>query len=160
LEAAVSSLGSSIRAVSRTSLEARLERADAPLRWLGRVFALAGALALLLAAHGLYVVMRYRVDRRRREIGIRAALGAEPSRIVRMVLGEALRTTGRGLLLGLWLTTFAAGLVKLVAPRVSIMEPTIFLTVSAALATAALLGGWSSARRAAALEPGIVLTAR
>lgn len=157
LTAAISGLGPSIRTLSTLTLAERLSRGDAPLRWLARVFGLVGLLALLLAAHGLWVIMRYSVARRRREIGVRAALGADPARIVRTVLGEALRTAGWGLALGAWLTTFAVGLLKLLAPRISILDPTAFLVVSGTLAAAALLGGWSSARKAARLDPAAAL---
>nr|NIN70583.1 hypothetical protein [Gemmatimonadota bacterium]NIO30443.1 hypothetical protein [Gemmatimonadota bacterium] len=72
--------------VGVASAESRLERHIAPLRWLGLLFGVTGGLATLLAVHGLYSVMRYNVLLRRREIGIRLAVGATPRAVLGMVL--------------------------------------------------------------------------
>jgi ABC-type antimicrobial peptide transport system permease subunit len=112
-----------------------------------------GALALLLAAVGLYGVMAYAVACRTGEIGIRMALGAARGQVLRMVLGDGLRLVGWGLLIGLPLA-FAAGragssLLYGVQPG----DPlSLSLTVVVLLAAAGL-AAWIPARRAASIAP-------
>jgi putative ABC transport system permease protein len=112
-----------------------------------------GALALLLAAVGLYGTMAYSVARRRNEIGIRIALGAVRARVMRLVLGEVGRLVALGVLLGgaaaalgvRWMTPFLFG----VAPS----DPAIWVGSALTLAAAALAAGALPAWRAARLDP-------
>ena len=80
-----------------------------------------GGLALLLAGLGLYGITAYAVSRRRAEIGIRLALGAEPRRVVRLVLARVAILVGAGVVAGvaasIWLSRFVAALVYGLAPR-------------------------------------------
>jgi len=80
-------------------------------RLLARVGSFFGALALLLAAIGLYGTVTYSVARRTQEIGVRIALGARSEQVLRMVLGEALRTVAVGALIGIVGGVFAARLI-------------------------------------------------
>ena len=112
-----------------------------------------GALALLLAMIGLYGVMSYNVTRRRNEIGIRMALGAEPARVLRMVMGEVALLIGVGLTFGLCLTLATT---RLVASLLYGLTPSDPLTLSLALvllAAVATLAGYLQARRASRVEP-------
>ena len=102
---------------------------------------------------GLYGVMSYNVTRRRNEIGIRMALGAEPARVLRMVMGEVALLIGIGLATG-----FAVVLTttRLVASFLYGLTPRDPLTLSLAvglLAVVAFLAGYLQARRASRLEP-------
>ena len=122
-------------------------------RSLGLLAAFFGALALLLASIGLYGVMSYAVARRRTEIGIRIALGAERSRVIGMVLGDVARIVAAGITIGLiaalMLTRLASGLLFGVKPN----DP-LTLTISAlTLITVALAAAIIPARRAANLDP-------
>jgi predicted permease len=116
-----------------------------------------GALALLLAGLGLYGVTSYGVNRRRTEIGIRMALGAEPGAVVRMVLRQVAILVGAGVVVGglasLWVTRFASSLLFGLQPRDSIT-----LTASAVvLLGVGALAGWLPARRASRIDPARVL---
>jgi putative ABC transport system permease protein len=112
-----------------------------------------GALALLLATIGLYGVMSYNVARRRNEIGIRLALGAEQSRVLRMVLGEVAILIAIGLMVG-----FVAALAttRLVASFLYGLQPNDPWTLgiaAAMLAMVAAIAGYLPARRASRLDP-------
>jgi predicted permease len=112
-----------------------------------------GGLALLLAMIGLYGVMSYNVTRRRNEIGIRMALGAEPGRVLRMVMGEVALLIGIGLMVGLGA---ALATTRLLASFLYGTTPNDPLTLSLAvalLAGVASLAGYLQARRASRLEP-------
>jgi putative ABC transport system permease protein len=116
-----------------------------------------GALAGLLATIGLYGVMSYMVARRRSEIGIRMALGADRALVVRLMLREALVLLGAGVLLGLALAAAAA---RATASLLFGLEPGDPATLAAAVAVLGAVGVLSSylpARRASRLEPTVVL---
>lgn len=111
------------------------------------------AVALFLAAIGIYGVIVYNVSRRTHEIGLRKALGADDSRIVGLVVGQGLRPVAAGLALGLAfviaLTRFMTGMLYGVAPT----DPATLAAVVATLTIVAVVACWIPARRAAALEP-------
>jgi putative ABC transport system permease protein len=112
-----------------------------------------GGLAVLLATIGLYGIMAYNVARRRNEIGVRIALGAEQSRVVRMVLGEVARMVIAGAVLGVALSL---GIMRLVAAFLYGVTPTDPATLGASvllLAAVGLAAAAVPARRAARLDP-------
>jgi putative ABC transport system permease protein len=110
-------------------------------------------LALFLAAIGIYGVISDSVVRRRHEIGVRMALGAERGRIERMVLGRALQLGGAGVAIGvaggLALTRMLGSLLYGVSP----MDPVVFVGASLFLLVVAALAGYVPARRAARTDP-------
>jgi predicted permease len=112
-----------------------------------------GALALMLATVGLYGVMSYNVARRRNEIGIRIALGAQQSRVLRMVLGEVSVLIGIGLAIGLGAaigtTRFLAGFLY----GMKANDPWTLSLAAGVLALVAALAGFLPARRASRLDP-------
>jgi putative ABC transport system permease protein len=112
-----------------------------------------GALALALAVIGLYGVMSYNVARRRNEIGIRMALGAEPARVLRMVLGEVAILIVAGLALGLAVAVFSTRLLASFLYRLEPNDPTTLVTACVVLAVSAVVAGLLPARRAASLDP-------
>ena len=112
-----------------------------------------GALALLLATIGLYGVMSYNIARRRNEIGIRMALGAEQTRVLRMVLGEVAVLIGAGVVAGLGA---AVATTRFVANFLYGMTPNDPLTLSLAavvLAGVGFVAGYAPARRASRVDP-------
>ena len=116
-----------------------------------------GALALLLAALGLYGVTSYAVSRRRTEIGIRMALGAAPGGVVRMVLGRVAGLVALGIVLGaavsLWAARFVTTLLFGLEPR----DWATFVGSAAVLGTIGALAGWVPALRASRIDPARVL---
>ena len=118
-----------------------------------RMFTLFGALALLLAAVGVYGVKAYVVSRRTREIGIRMALGAEPRDVLWMMLKEGVVLTGIGLGVGLLLSAGLAKLVSGMLYQVGAFDPLVFLVAPLVLALAALAASYVPARRATRVVP-------
>jgi ABC-type antimicrobial peptide transport system permease subunit len=121
--------------------------------------ALAGfaALAVLLAAVGIYGVMAYAVSQRTREMGVRIALGAGSGNVLRMILGQGLRLAVIGVALGL-VTSFAltrlmTGLLFGVKPT----DPGTFGLVTGALLAVAVIACWIPAWRATRVDPVIAL---
>ncbi|HSQ30755.1 MAG TPA: FtsX-like permease family protein, partial [Gemmatimonadaceae bacterium] len=112
-----------------------------------------GMLALVLAAAGIYGVAAYSVARRRREIGIRAALGATRARLIRMVLWESGRRVVIGAAIGSLITiAIAAGLSK-VLYGVRPVDPLAYLAVVVVICAMAMVATFGPARRAAGADP-------
>jgi putative ABC transport system permease protein len=116
-----------------------------------------GALALILATVGVYGVMNYSVTLRRRELGIRIALGARTTDVLRLVLGQGLMLTATGIGLGL---IGAYALTRLMASLlygITATDAFTFITVSGVLVVVGLLASYLPARRAAKVDPMIAL---
>jgi predicted permease len=119
-----------------------------------------GALALLLAAIGLYGVMAYAVSQRTQEMGIRLALGASPSSLLSMIVGQGMKLTTVGLVIGLALALGAfgsIGAVRTLLPGISPLDPITFVAVPVLLALIALLATWIPGRRAGKVDPLVAL---
>jgi predicted permease len=116
-----------------------------------------GILAALLAAIGLYGVMSYLVARRRNEIGIRMALGADRREIVAMVLRESGLLLGTGLLAGTALSLLSTRAIATLLFGVKATDLQSLLTAAGLLALVALAASYLPARRAANLDPGMAL---
>ncbi|HEV2688084.1 MAG TPA: ABC transporter permease [Bryobacteraceae bacterium] len=112
-----------------------------------------GGLALLLAIIGLYGVMSYNVTRRRSEIGIRMALGAEKYQVLRMVMAEVAVLIGAGIAVGLGVTLAATRLLARFLYGVRPNDPLTLLLAAGVLAAAAGAAGYWPARRAARVDP-------
>jgi predicted permease len=140
-----------------STLAGQLAQALAPPRLLARAAGLVGLLALALAATGLYSVLAYSVTRRTQEIGIRMALGARASDVLRLIVKQglvwALFGVGFGLLIALALTQVLRSLLF----GVSATDPLVFVTVSALLALVVLVACWLPARRATRIDPLLAL---
>ena len=119
-----------------------------------------GVLALLLAAIGLYGVMAYAVSQRTQEMGIRLALGASPSSLLNMIVGQGMKLTTVGLVIGLSLALGAfgsIGAVRTLLPGISPLDPLTFIAVPAMLATIAFIATWIPAKRAGRVDPLVAL---
>jgi hypothetical protein len=112
-----------------------------------------GLLAGLLATLGLYGVIAYMVARRRNEIGLRIALGADRGRVIRLVLREALLLLSVGLLAGILIALWAGRAAATLLFGLKPYDPVAMLTGIVLLSAIALLASYGPARRAAALEP-------
>jgi predicted permease len=124
-----------------------------PARLGGSVLGLFGLLGLTLAAVGIYGVMAYSVAQRRRELGIRLALGADRAGVVRLVLGEGMRLALIGTGLGMLGALGAAQLVKGLLYDTQALDPLAFLNVPLLLIAVAAVAVYVPARRAAAVDP-------
>jgi predicted permease len=114
---------------------------------------IAGAVALVLGIIGLYGVISYAVSQRRREIGIRLALGAQEAELQRMFVRSGLALAGIGVAAGL---AAAAGLMRLMKSLlfgISPLDPLTFVAVPVVLVAAAALASYVPARRAASVDP-------
>ena len=114
---------------------------------------IAAAMALVLGIVGIYGVISYAVSQRRREIGIRLALGAQQSELKGMFVRSGLALAGTGVSIGL---VAAAGLMRLMKSLlfgISPLDPLTYVTVPLVLAGAAVLASYLPARRAAAMDP-------
>jgi ABC-type antimicrobial peptide transport system permease subunit len=112
-----------------------------------------GAVALLLAAIGIYGLMAYSVAQRTQEIGIRMALGADRYRIRKLVVWHGMRLTLAGVAVGI---AAAFGLTRLIASflfGVKPWDPAVFLSVPLVLIAVALLAVWLPAARASKVDP-------
>jgi putative ABC transport system permease protein len=109
--------------------------------------------ALLLAAVGLYGVLAYTVRQRAREIGIRAALGAQRADVIGLVLRQGMTLTGIGMLIGLAGAFALTQLIRKLLFGVAPTDPLTFATIPLLLAAVALLACWVPARRAANVDP-------
>jgi len=114
-------------------------------------------LALLLASIGLYGVLSYAVTQRSREIGLRMALGASASSVIRMIVGRGLVLTGIGLVIGLGTAWAATRAMKNLLYGVGATDPLTFAAVSAVLGFVALAACWAPAWRASRVDPVVVL---
>jgi predicted permease len=117
------------------------------------LFGVCGGVGLLLAAVGLYGVMSYSVTRRRREIGIRLALGAQIGEVQRLIVGQGMRLTLVAVTVGL---AAALGVAKFSSPLLYGVRPHDLLTFTAVpgvLIAVALVACWIPSRRAAGVEP-------
>ncbi|HUR19753.1 MAG TPA: FtsX-like permease family protein, partial [Vicinamibacterales bacterium] len=117
-------------------------------------------LALLIAGVGVFGVLSYNVAQRRREIGVRAALGARPRDIVRLTVGQGVLMASAGLVVGLslafWLVKYLEGLLWGVSAR----DPLSYAVVPVVLLAATVIACWVPARRAARIDPLAALRAR
>ncbi len=116
-----------------------------------------GGLALLLAGIGLYGIVAQAMRTRQGEIGLRLALGAQPSGIVRLVFHRVGVLIVLGLTLGLAGSLWAAQFVRPLLFQVDAHDPATFTAAAGALVVAGLLAAWLPARRAARLDPATVL---
>jgi predicted permease len=126
-------------------------------RFYTRLLTIFSTLALSLAAIGIYGVLASAVTERRREIGIRVALGADNATVVRMVLGQSLRLGIAGLAIGIAGAMALTGLLKALLFGVTPTDAVTFLGATAVLLVVALLAGALPARRATAVDPLVVL---
>jgi ABC-type antimicrobial peptide transport system permease subunit len=116
-----------------------------------------GILAVVLAAVGLYGVIAYAVSQRTQEMGIRLALGAAPSDLLKMVLRQGLVITSIGLGIGLTLAYAATGFMRSLLPGITPHDPVTFISVPLALLAIAIVAALIPARRAGTVDHVIAL---
>jgi predicted permease len=136
-----------------------VDRSMGRLTFTTMLLAIAGLVALALAAIGLYGLISYLVVRRTNEIGVRIALGAQTRQVEALVVSGAMRLTAVGVVIGVLAAAASAkvlgGLLYGVAP----WDPAAYVVATVVLAGVAALAGWIPARRAARVDPAIALRA-
>jgi predicted permease len=140
-------------------LSAQLATSVAQPRFAATVLLSFAGVALLLAAVGLYGVLSYSVARRQREIGVRSALGATQSRLVRMIVREGVTVTVIGLAIGVVLAAGATRFMQSLLVGVPPIDPWSFGAAALALLLVAIVASTVPARRALRVEPVIALRA-
>src|SRR5262249_23683487 len=136
-----------------------VERAQRPATFTMVLATIFGGLALVLAVVGIYGVVAASVSQRRRELGVRMALGAGSGDIVRMVLREGAAMTLAGVAVGVVATLLLARLLGSLLFGVSALDPATLGAAAVVLPAAALLACWLPARRAARSSPMAALRA-
>jgi putative ABC transport system permease protein len=130
-----------------------------PWRLGATMFTIFGAVALIIAAVGLYSVMAYLVSQRTHEIGVRMALGARRLDVVRLVASQALQPIALGMIIGavcaVWASRWIAPLLYDTSPR----DPAVYAAAAIVLGLAALAAGIVPARRSTAVDPVTALRA-
>lgn len=142
---------------SISTMDQVISRSMADRRFSLQLLGIFAAVALLLAAIGVYGVMSYSFSQRTHELGIRVALGAQRFDILRMVLGEGMRIVLIGLLSGLVGAAIVTRVFQSMLFQVDSADPATFITVSAILTAVALLACYIPAQRATRVDPILAL---
>ncbi len=134
-------------------MEQLLFKSVASRRFSTPLLGLFAAIALLLAAVGIYGVMSYTVAQRTREVGVRIALGSGRARVVRLVVRQGMLPAVVGLMLGTTLALAVSGLLRSQLFEIGPADPQTFLGVFVLIAAVSLLACYLPARRAARIDP-------
>ena len=155
--AAIAALDPALAVTDVTTLEQVVSDASAPERFSAMVLTAFAVGALLLAGIGLYGVLAFGVAQRQREIGVRLALGAEVSEVMRLILRQGMGLTAIGLVIGGVGAAAAARLLRSQLYDTAVYDLWTFAAVPVVLALVALLACYLPARRAAAVDPMVAL---
>lgn len=141
------------------SMFSRVQETWAHSRFMSFLLLVFGGLALMLSMVGLYGVLAFSALRRLREIGVRLALGAQPSQIRALILGQGVRLLTIGLVIGFAGALACSRVLGSFLFEVKAIDPAIYAAVSLLLALAAILACWIPARRASRVDPIVTLRA-
>ncbi len=153
LRDAVARVDGDLALYSETTLSAALSESASIERFSTLLLSFFASIAMLLAAVGLFGVLSYSVAQRRREIGVRMALGADAYRLVAGVLRDGLVAVGIGLVAGLAGAAALTRLMRSMLFQVDALDPVTFAVVPAVLLGVAALACWLPARRAMSIDP-------
>jgi hypothetical protein len=142
-----------VASAGQGGMRAYVDQAIAPRRFSVSLLGIFTAIALLLTTLGVYGIAAYTVEQRRREIGVRIALGAEPRGIVFLMLGRTLRLATIGVLVGALGARVTGTFISRLMFGVSAGSPLLLAAVSALLLATAVLASWLPGRRAARIDP-------
>jgi len=159
LAKALRSVNGSVPLANVRTLDAIYRKSMARTSFALALLAIAGAMALLLGVVGIYGVVAYSVAQRRREIGIRIALGAALDGVTRMFVREGLAVSAAGAAIGLLATLAATRSMQSLLFGVAPLDPPTYVGALASLLSAASLASWLPARRAASVDPAETLRA-
>jgi len=159
IRTAMSEIDPEVPLADARTMDAVVAEAAATVSFLTLLLGVAAAVAVLLAAVGLFGVVSYLVGQRTREIGMRLAIGARPGQVVWMVVRGTLGMAVGGLLLGLPLAWAGARVLRSVLYGVTPVDPLVYAAAAAALLAVSLAAGWIPARRASSVDPVLALRA-
>jgi ABC-type antimicrobial peptide transport system permease subunit len=157
IQSAISSLDANLPLLSIATIQQQLSDFISHDELISRLSTAFSILALLLASIGLYGVMSYNVERRRAEIGVRIALGAQVSIVRWMVLRESLLLLGTGVLLGLPLTLAFKGTIKHQLFGLSPLDPLTYVAAVSVVTAMTFFASWLPAYRASKMDPILAL---
>jgi putative ABC transport system permease protein len=153
----VRSIDGALPAYSISPLATVVSNSVAQRRFSMLLLACFAAVALFLAAVGLYGVVSYSVSQRTREIGLRMAIGARPGHVLRMVVGGGMKLALGGVAIGVAGAMAAARFVETMLFEVTTSDPVTYIATSLALLAVAALACWVPARRAMRVDPIVAL---
>jgi predicted permease len=156
---AVAGVDQDIALYDMNTMATSIREANSVYAWFSALFLLGGAVALFLAAIGLYGVMKFHVVQRTREIGVHMALGGERRTIIRLVLRQGMAQIATGLVAGIVLAAPVAWLLRAVLLDVRPFDPLVFGSVLAVLLVAGWLGCLMPALQATRVDPQVALAA-
>jgi ABC-type antimicrobial peptide transport system permease subunit len=139
--------------VMPTTLEEQLYASTAQPRHWATILIVFAVAALAMAAVGVFGLLSYAVELRRREIGVRMALGAQSSRVVSSIIAGGMRCAAIGAALGIGITLVASRWMRTLLFEVSAVDPPTLLAATAGLLAVAVAACWIPARRAARIDP-------
>jgi putative ABC transport system permease protein len=157
IRAVVRALDPELPVFQLKTMQAALDESVARARTVALSLVTFAAIALTLAIGGIYAVLSYVVGRRRHEIGIRMALGAQSAQVLRMVVRQGLRLVSVGLLIGVPLALLSARVLSSLLVGVTSSDPLTYAAVVLVLTATTVVAAWVPARRAARVEPKIAL---
>jgi predicted permease len=153
LRAAVASFDETLPVSAIRTMSRHLGIALMPARLAGSALGVFGLLGLVLASVGMYGIMSYTVSQRRREIGIRMAVGAAGGDVIRMIMRQGLSLVIIGAVIGIGGALAASRLLRGILYSPSVVDPTTFVSVPLILTAVAALASWLPALRASSVDP-------
>ncbi len=157
VRSAVADIDRSQPIINLRTMESAIGKTLAPRRFNTILAGLFAAVALLLAAGGIYSVVAYAMQRRTREIGIRIALGAQRRDVLKLALVEGMMPAVIGLAIGLAVALALSRFLKSLLFGVATSDPVTFTSIGLLLAAVALVGCYLPARRASRIDPLVAL---
>ena len=157
LKAALRAIDPTLAAHDVRTLDAVISESLSRQRFTMTLIVIFAASALTLAVVGLYGVIALGVSQRRREIGVRLALGARPLDVVRLVLTDGMRLTGIGIACGIAGALVLSRLLTALLYGVSATDPGVFALAAGLVGLVSLAASYIPARRAAGLDPTATL---
>jgi putative ABC transport system permease protein len=157
LREVIANIDSDIPVARSDTMDNRLRLVNMEFLIIGWMFSIFGVVALLLASVGLYAVMAFSVSRRQTEVGVRMAMGAEPGRIIQLILLQGSKPLGAGIVVGLGLAVLLGMALSSQLYGVTATDPLTFSAVPLLLALVSLAALLIPANRASRITPVVAL---